>query len=408
MNAIKDKLEKRGGLIEQMKAIKDKAVTENREITTDEMTQWEKLDRDQEALKRSAEMLRKQEELETEQRTRLEAETTEANPDPAERAVKVSKAFRNFLIRGEAGMAAKDKETLKDYEARGQTTTTTAGGYLVPEGFSNELEKALLPFVKVWDFARVIKTKTGNDIPWPTIDNTANKGYLIGEGSTNSNTTALVFGVTTLKAYKFSSDIVQVSVELMQDSFLPIEQLVAEMLAERVGRILNQYFTSGTGSSQPGGCQYTATDSGHNALTAGVDRGDLLYLMHSVNADYRKNGTWMFNDTILKSIKLIDIGTADARPLWQPSMRDGEPDTIEGRPYIINDEMSDLGSGNKIMLFGDFKKFLIRDVTEMILFRFNELYMANANVGFMVYKRADSRILDGGTHPIKYLHCGTT
>jgi HK97 family phage major capsid protein len=121
----------------------------------------------------------------------------------------------------------------------------------------------------------------------------------------------------------------------------------------------------------------------------------------------------MFNDTILKALKLLAVGTADANPLWRSGvmaggMADNNPDTLEGRPYIINDEMASLGSGNKVMLFGDFKKFVIRETTDFILVRLNELYMANLNVGFVGYKRASSHLLNAGTNPIKYLACGTT
>lgn len=239
------------------------------------------------------------------------------------------------------------------------------------------------------------------------VNDTSNKGELLGEGS-NFNAQDITFGQTTLKAYFFDSKVVTVSRQLLQDSALPIEQVVSELLAERIGRILNQYFTTGTGSSQPQGCVTGAVNSSIVSLIAGLTRENIIGLIHSVNAEYRKNGTLMMADSILKAIKLLEVGTSDARPLWQPSMRDGTPDTIDGYRYIINDEMSGLGSGNKIMLFGDFKKFVIRWVTDFILIRLDELYAANLSIGYIGFQRASSHMLNAGTNPIKYLACGTT
>jgi HK97 family phage major capsid protein len=41
--------------------------------------------------------------------------------------------------------------------------------------------------------------------------------------------------------------------ELLQDSEIDIEATVLELLAERLGRITNTFFTVGTGGAQPRG-----------------------------------------------------------------------------------------------------------------------------------------------------------
>jgi HK97 family phage major capsid protein len=406
MKTIKDKLEKRGGLVKEMNDILDKAKTENRKLTAEEQKRWEDLDAEQGELKKEADQLRRQEDLNQEMSERMDQEAIETGSDPEKRKKEEDIAFRSYILKGREGMEPKHRAVL---EARSTQITGTGslGGYLVPTGFQAELEKALLFYVSMWDFTRVIRTTTGNDIPWPMVNDTSNKGELLGEGS-NFNAQDITFGQTTLKAYFFDSKVVTVSRQLLQDSALPIEQVVSELLAERIGRILNQYFTTGTGSSQPQGCVTGAVNSSIVSLIAGLTRENIIGLIHSVNAEYRKNGTLMMADSILKAIKLLEVGTSDARPLWQPSMRDGTPDTIDGYRYIINDEMSGLGSGNKIMLFGDFKKFVIRWVTDFILIRLDELYAANLSIGYIGFQRASSHMLNAGTNPIKYLACGTT
>lgn len=406
MKILKDKMEKRGGLLSEMKSIVSKADDEKRGLTEEERTRWEQLDDEQTALYEEVKLLHKQEILNREIEEGIEVEEKVIKIDPDKAKNDVRDAFRSYMLNGIGRMPVAHREILEK-RANQTVGTDTQGGYLVPEGFKAELEKALLPYVAIWDFARVLKTKTGGDIPWPTMNDTSNKGVLLAEEGALTPT-GITFSSVTLKDYLFSSDVVKVSVQLLQDSALPIEQIVAEALAERLGRILNQYYTTGTGTAQPEGVVTNASNSGEVSLIAGPTRSNVVGLVHSLNADYRKNGTFMFEDSLLKALKLIEIGTADARPLWQPSMRVGEPDLIDGHPYIINDEMASLGSGNTIMIFGDFKKFIIRQVEGYTLIRLNELYMANLLVGFTSFLRSSSHALNAGTNPIKKLVCGTT
>jgi HK97 family phage major capsid protein len=111
----------------------------------------------------------------------------------------------------------------------------------------------------------------------------------------------------------------------------------------------------------------------------------------------------MMHDTTLKAIAKLDIGTNDARPLWQPSMITGQPDTIEGKRFFINMAMEEIGASNEIMIFGDLIKFVIRKVLGTTLFVYREKYMDYLQVGFQAYSRWDSRLLDAGTYPIKVL-----
>ena len=76
-------------------------------------------------------------------------------------------------------------------------------------------------------------------------------------------------------------------------------------------------------------------------------------------------------------------------------MRDGEPDTIEGFRYWINQDMvSALTTGKKIMLFGDFSKYVVRQVMGMSIRRLEERFIDNGQVGFIAFARADGELVN--------------
>ena len=114
----------------------------------------------------------------------------------------------------------------------------------------------------------------------------------------------------------------------------------------------------------------------------------------------------MLNDTSLALIKKIAFNSSDARPLWQLSMRDGEPDRIEGFPYIVNQDMASFGAGNKPIAFGDFSHYIIRMAGDTTFVRLDERYMDALLVGFLAYQRSDGELID--TNAIKILRNPTT
>ena len=288
-------------------------------------------------------------------------------------------------------------------EYRAQSLTDSAGGYTVPEGFSNELEKSLLAFGGPRKVARVIRTSSGNDLPWPTVNDTGNTGRLLAENAAITET-AITFGSKTFSAYKFSSDSVLVSSELMQDSAFNLASEVGAMLGERLGRCEAGYFTTGTASSQPGGI-VTGAGAGVTAASATAIAADELFeLVHSVDPAYRGQSScgWMMHDNVLLALRKLKDG--NDQYLWQEGMSAGEPDRLLGHPITINQNMaSSVATGEITVLFGAMAKFIIRDAGSVRLYKLEERYRDNDQTGFVAFKRSDSGVIDAGTDPIKKL-----
>lgn len=287
-------------------------------------------------------------------------------------------------------------------ETRAQSTTVAAGGYTIPEGFWNELQANMLAFGGVRPFARVLTTASGNALPIPTSDDTAQEAQIIGEGSALTSPQDITFGVVTLNAFTYRT-LVLLSLELMQDSAFDLEAYVRQEIATRVARGTNRHFTTGNGSTQPLGF-IPGSSSGVTAASAtSVSYADLVDLEHSIDPAYRVSPScaWQMADGTIKVLKkLVDL---DSRPIWSPGIAVREPDTLLGYKYGFNQHMAAVAASNKSIAFGDWSKFWIRDVSEMLIVRANELHIGNGQIGFYAFSRHDSVIVDAGTDPIKHL-----
>ena len=69
----------------------------------------------------------------------------------------------------------------------------------------------------------------------------------------------------------------------------------------------------------------------------------------------------MFNDSTLAAIRKLKDG--DGNYLWQMgNVQQGQPGSLLGYSYRVNQAMGSLAAGNKVMLFGDFGKYYVRKV----------------------------------------------
>jgi HK97 family phage major capsid protein len=295
-----------------------------------------------------------------------------------------------------------DDESVREWERRAQSVgTDSEGGYTAPDETMRALEVALLRFGGMREVADIIRTESGQELPWPTLNDTGNTGAILAE-NTQVSEQAMTFSQLVLDAYKYTSKLVLVSVELLQDSSINIPEIVGTALGERIGRITNTHFTTGTGSSQPNGVVTASTQGkvGTTGQTTSVIYEDLVDLQHSVDPEYRQRARWMFADSTLKVIKKLKDG--DDRPLWAAGIAVREPDTILGHPFTVNQAVAAMAANAKSILFGDFSKYKIRDVRNVTLLRLDERYADFHQVAFLAFSRHDGDLLDAGTHPVKH------
>ena len=386
-----------------MKKLNTLADTEKRSLTEDERSKWDAMDTDMKSLKSQIERQERSEALAVEMATQADEERRTDDPNPSDPKAEYRNAFGGYLRRGLSALTSEHRSMVEKRGTATQVTTTdTLGGYTVPEMWHNEIVKYMEYHAGIMTAARIIPTAKGGKYHIPIVNDTTNKGSIIAQGVADT-VKDVTFGTAELEAYTYTSNVIKISYELLQDSGYPLEAELQTIIGERLGRILNEHLTVGTGTNQPNGV-LTASTLGHTGASAtAITRQDLIDLMHSVDRSYRMGASvrYMFNDKTLAAIKKLSIGSGDDRPLWATGMTVGAPDTLEGVPYIVNNDMPDIATGEKSILFGDFSKYAIREVKGTTVQRLNERYADERVVGFFGYARYDGEITDNSA--IKHL-----
>lgn len=266
--------------------------------------------------------------------------------------------------------------------------TDADGGYLVPEDFERDIVTALEEENVIRSLAKVITTQHERKIPVATGHSTAqwtaeNAAY------TESNPT---FGQKQIDAFKLT-DLCRVSVELLQDSAFDIEDYLMKEFARAFGIAEEQAFCVGTGVNQPTGIftanggQVGVTAASSTAITA----DELISLVYSLKAPYRRNAKFLLNDATISIIrKLKDNNGAY---LWQPSVQAGQPDRLLGYEIYTSPYVPTVAAGALAIAFGDFKNYWIGDRAGRTVQRLNELYATNGQIGYVSTERVDGKVI---------------
>lgn len=329
------------------------------------------------------------------------------NKHPA--VAKSRQLFAKWLKGGDKALSAQD---WADIRATMSTTTGSEGGYTVQTDIAKTVADALKEYGGIRSVATVIQTEMGNPMSFPTSNGTSEVGELIAENTTATSADP-TFGTLALNVFKFSSKVIAVPIELLQDSSVDIEAFVLKRITDRLGRITNQLFTTGTGSSQPRGLVTASTvgKTGVTGQTTSITYDDLIDLVHSVDPAYRASSQcgFMLHDTTMREIRKLKDD--NGRPVFMPGydgLADAMPDTILGYPVTINQDMPVMAANAKSVLFGDMSRYYVRDVLQNTLHRFEDsAYAKLGQVGFLAWARSGGNLIDVGGAVKHYANSAT-
>ena len=257
------------------------------------------------------------------------------------------------------------------------------GGYLVPRVEHAVLLDKMKWFGGMREASSVMTVSDGRTQYWPTTDSTNVRGSIVSEKS-NVGERDMTFGQVKLDFDMYTSNILEVSRELLQDANVDVVSHIRSRLAEALARIQNDVFTNGyddisafattadyakgdlvtnggktlrakaaiTASAFVAGewddvtsehpdpastsanvrgiieslgtaSVYKASDSGITTAAGGkVTFAELLQVIYSLDRSYRMGGSFMFGDQTELQLKLITLegSTGSKVPLWLPSI----------------------------------------------------------------------------------------
>jgi HK97 family phage major capsid protein len=280
-------------------------------------------------------------------------------------------------------------------------TVDNLGGFLVPDEFMSELIKDVAGFSVMRPLARVRQTSrssatfmtvaSGTD-PWSSglTGNFRSEGWVVA-GAAPPTQNQPTFGRERVPVHIWAPDIIELTMELLDDSAVNLDVEIRALLAETRGLDEDSVFINGTGVGMPLGILQEVALGNITTVQSGAANAQsyagLVNLFTGLPAQYRSRASFMLNSfTLGLWMQLEDTAGTNIFPT------NTVPTQLFGRPLAVTEFMPDGNvDGNDAVIFGDFSYYGIADRMDMRIIRLVERFAPN--IGILAVARVGGQLL---------------
>ena len=399
ISELKDAIEAKGKIWEDLKAKVDKLEAEKAEGRTDPLL-VETIAKMDNALNEQSEIKRTLEARMTAMENEIARGGFAGGDESIDDKVKAEyrASFEKWFRKGGEGNMDAVKQLA--VQAGLSTLSDPDGGYLVaPPEFDQEIDRVAetISVMRRLCTVRPIGTSTYKKL---VNMGGASSGWVAEKESRSETDTPTLreISLNTKEVYA-EPGCTQISLD---DATIDLPSWLADEVTVEFDEQEAEAFITGDGVAKPHGIAgypfvpnssyewgkvgYTA--GGHANLLNNADK--LIDLQHSLKSKYRNGAVWLMNDTTCSAIRKFKDG--EGNYLWRPGLIEGKPDNLLGKPCEYDDNLDDIGANKYPLFFGNFKRaYMIIDRKGIRILR--DPYTSKGNVLFYTTKRVGGGIV---------------
>lgn len=250
-----------------------------------------------------------------------------------------------------------------------------------------------------------ITTDSGETMHFPRVAAHGIATQVVAQGTAIGGTDP-TFARLQLDAYKYGQ-LVQVANEVIQDTGIDIVAFLGRNIGRAIGRVVDADLVAGTGTNEPQGLMTAVIVGAAGTVATGGSLitptpENLIDLVYSVNDEYRASGStaWLMRDATAGNVRKLRDGAGGTVGafIWEPSLtagiQTGQPDRLLGFPVYTDPNVASLASNARIVAFGDFSAYYIRQVGNVVIERSDDYAFNVDEVTFRGKWRVDGDYID--------------
>lgn len=319
------------------------------------------------------------------ERERMAGEV-EGHKEPNVKNDELGKAFSAHLRMGTA-------ETLGAYNALQQSVPTQAGNLVAPEKFVSDLIAEIDNALPFRQFAKKYRLTGAQSLGFPKRTERMNSAAWGSEISAPSPDATLAFGKREFKP-NFATAEILVSRTLISNA-PDVDGIVRAEIAYDLGELLEDAYMNGDGSGKPLGLFTEDSNgiSGARDISTGnteteITFDGLMEAKYAIKQQYQANLRWLFHRDAVK--QLAKVKDANKQYIWQPSVVEGTPDRLLGKPVTMSEYVPNVfTTGKYVGMLGDFRNYWICDGMYMELQVLRELYARTNQIDYIARLSTD-------------------
>ena len=368
---MKELMEKRVELMDQMNAIVTAAETETRSLTAEEA---EKFD----ACKAEIEAIDKTIKAKEEARNMEKFETPAVAPEISVE----EKEYRAFdkMLRG-----------MSDAEIRANMVDGSSG-VVLPKTISQKILAAVKTISPILEKADLYEVK--GTLVFPKYDESSNA---IAAAYASEFTDLIANSgnfVPVSLGQNLAGAMVKISRSLINNAGFDVVSYAIAKTAEAIAKFLEGELLMGTGASG----HMTGVAVGAPAVTAAATNAitidDLIATQMAVKQQFRDsaNACWIMKSSTLTAIR--QLKATDTHYYLTPDIAAGFGYQLLGHHVYETDSLEAIAAGKKVAVFGDFSGLAVRITPEVQVQVLNEHFAAQHATGLVAWVEADSKVTE--------------
>jgi HK97 family phage major capsid protein len=380
MAILKALLEKRNTKVTELKTVLDKAKSEERAMNEEEMTSFNALEKEIKDLDATIEAEKRANNLE------IIENNKKKNTEEEKRAVEEAeeRAFLNYIKR-QSGEAVEERagEQNLDMGNNGAVIPTTIANRVITkiQEISPILAKSTRFNVK--GTLKVPVWGKGGDsadqditVAYQTefVDITANSGKF-----TSVDLTGFLAGALTL-----------IGKSVINNSQVNVANFVINEMAKKIAIFLEKELLVGTNDKAEGALSTTTTMNAGS--TSAISADNLIDMQTKIPTAYQADAVWIMHPKTFAGLKKLKDG--NGQYLLQSDFSGAMPYRILGKPVHLSDNMPEIASAAKAVLYGDLSGLAVNfreDISIQVLL---EKYATQHAVGIVSWFEFDSDVID--------------
>lgn len=369
---FKKLVEQRNAKLEEMKKLVEVAETETRSLNEEESNKFAELEKEVRSLDATINAIMAQRELES-------RDYKDKTPEEKTAEEVETRAFECY-IRGQETRAGE------------QNVTMGNNGAIVPVTIANKIINAIKDISTVFSRATMYAVKGTLKIPvYGNANTTHNITVGYQEEFTELTADAGKFTSVDLGGY-LAGALSLIGKSVINNAQVDVVSFIVTEMARRIAIFLEHELLLGSGSSAAQGiatgCTNTLTTASATAITA----DELIDLQAKVKQAYQSNAIWIMSNNTFTAIKKLK--DSEGEYLLQKDFTKEFPYTLLGKPVEVSDNMPDIATGAKTVIYGDMTGLSVnmREGIEIQLLQ--EKYATQHAVGVVAWFEFDSKVSD--------------
>ncbi|MDF2842479.1 MAG: phage major capsid protein [Herbinix sp.] len=363
---IKSLIEQKNAKLEDMKRLLGAAKTENRAMSTEEATTFDKLDEEVRALDITIKAEERARDLEL--NVASEQKKKELTAEQIE-----ERAFDSFL---------------RDAIENRADMTKTANGAIIPKSIAKRIMETVKDISTIYQ--RATKYNMKGELVFPVYDETTEKITCAYQTE---------FTAMTSKSGKFTSisltgflagALTKVSLSLVNNNDFDLVNYVVMKMAEAITDFFDKECLVGTAGKMTGAL--SSTNKKVAAAQTAITGDELISLKLKVKKRFQKDAVWIMHPDTYEVVAKLKDGQGNY--LVINNFTTGFEPMLLGKPIELDENMPTLAAGAKAIVYGDFSGLTIKIAEDVNIQVLREKYADEHVVGVIGWVEADSNITE--------------